>query len=195
MGTNFYWNEKEILGECAECRRALPGAATPELVAAATRATWLKYVAGTPPEHRYAPADEDSTHIGKRSAAGLYCWRCNVTLCKSGVEGIHRGHAGWHETCPVCGDVKQESDPHSSGLVELGYATPHETRPTTGVSSCSSFSWAQDPETVLQYCAQHPDRLVVRNEYGAEYTGQEFLDMLYAGCPIEYIDSIGIAFS
>lgn len=28
-------------------------------------------------------------HIGKRSAAGLYCWDCGKTLCKDGESGIH----------------------------------------------------------------------------------------------------------
>ena len=28
--------------------------------------------------------DNPKYHIGKRSAAGLYCWDCHITLCKGG---------------------------------------------------------------------------------------------------------------
>jgi len=28
-------------------------------------------------------------HIGKRSAAGMYCWNCGLTLCKDGEEFVH----------------------------------------------------------------------------------------------------------
>ena len=27
-------------------------------------------------------------HIGKRSAAGMYCWHCRTTLCEQGEEGV-----------------------------------------------------------------------------------------------------------
>ena len=32
---------------------------------------------------------EENKHIGKRSAAGMYCFDCNVSLCKEGAEHVH----------------------------------------------------------------------------------------------------------
>lgn len=57
-------------------------------------------------------------HIGKRSAAGLYCWDCDITLCKDGKEFVHHVKKGIKngktvpldsidiygmEICPTCG--------------------------------------------------------------------------------------------
>ena len=30
-------------------------------------------------------------HIGKRSAAGMYCWDCDDTLCPGGKSQVHAG--------------------------------------------------------------------------------------------------------
>lgn len=40
------------------------------------------------------------------------------------------------------------------------------------------FSWAQDPAGVLKTCKQNSDETLVVDEYGAEYTGEEFLEIL-----------------
>lgn len=45
------------------------------------------YLAGW---QKLADSDDDpAVHVGKRSAAGLYCWDCGVTLCKAGIQGVH----------------------------------------------------------------------------------------------------------
>jgi hypothetical protein len=124
-------------------------------------------------------------HIGKRSAAGLYCWNCNITLCKEGEQNVHSSfgyvvrddgkgvlesladminyqNQFWYEECPRC----------------------HEK---TNVKPCSSFSWDVNPSKIskLKY---------IKSEYGDKLTKDEFLNML-DGCPIRFFDSIGKDFS
>lgn len=35
--------------------------------------------------------DDINVHIGKRSAAGTYCWDCGTTLCLDGARYVHYG--------------------------------------------------------------------------------------------------------
>ncbi len=37
------------------------------------------------------------------------------------------------------------------------------------------YSWAQEPDEVLAYCASHPDDVVIVAEHGVEYTGAQFI--------------------
>lgn len=140
--------------------------------------------------------DDPRVHIGKRSAAGPYCWDCSLTLCKGGESAIHYGVSGWFENCPSCGRAKIKDDPFSSGAsaIELGFAKPNAERPA-GVRSTSSFSWAQDPERVGAICDQRPDEQIIQDEYGQLLTGREFVDMLRSNCPVQFTDNIGVEFS
>lgn len=47
-------------------------------------------------------------HIGKRSAAGLYCWDCGITLCKDREAGNHLSESKWFEACHKCGKKREE---------------------------------------------------------------------------------------
>jgi hypothetical protein len=133
-------------------------------------------------------------HIGKRSAAGAWCWDCGVTLCEGGIDGIHMSRCGSHKTCPKCGAVPIVEDLDSGAVaVELGFANPRTWKPT-GVRSCSSFTWAQDAAAVRARCEENVHEKVVVDEYGREMTGQEFLTMLTANCPVQFY-SIGEWFS
>lgn len=132
-------------------------------------------------------------HIGKRSAAGAYCWDCGVTLCAAGEAGVHRGNPldGWLEACPVCGRSRRDTPEdlaHSAAGRELGFnhAPP---APKKGVRSCSSFSWAVHPE---EFARDRTGRKVA-DEYGRTYTPEEF-DAVLAECPIQYYDAIGRTF-
>lgn len=134
-------------------------------------------------------------HIGKRSAAGLYCWDCGVSLCKGGEAGIHYSKHDWYDACPKCGKTRTPSDRIAGPVaVELGFAKPAQQRPS-GVEGCASFSWAQDPERVRAICAARPSEALVVNEYGDESTGAEFLAMLEINCPVQSTEWIGVAFS
>jgi len=144
-------------------------------------------------------------HIGKRSAAGQYCWNCNVTLCKGGKENVHSSGGFvvtssnsifdyikhiktlWYDKCPKCNKEEGVEPLHegASGR-ELGFnKEPFKVK--SGVTSCSSFTWDVDPITLkrLKY---------VKSEYGEKLTINEFYDMLKE-CPIQFYDSIGSDFS
>ena len=167
MGTNFYWRD-------------------PVDITDRTGAPWEPDLS----------QDDPRIHIGKRSAAGLYCWDCDVTLCKGGNDAIHHGISDWHDRCPRCGASKSPNEARvmvSSSAVELGFAKP-ATKRKTGVCGAASFSWAQDPERVGAICEQSADTPIIEDEYGTVLTGKGFLVMLRSNCPIQFTDSIGSRF-
>lgn len=130
-------------------------------------------------------------HIGKRSAAGLYCWDCNLTLQIGGLAELHYGRTGQHKACPKCHqEPVVESLNRSSGGVELGFAKPRDSRPW-GVRSCSSFTWAQDPTVVRRICEERPGERLIVDEYDRHCTCAEFLTMLKCNCPIELLHLVG----
>ena len=124
----------------------------------------------------------DERHIGKRSAAGHYCWDCGVTLCRDGNDNIH-GDGKWYENCPNCGTKQQDERlEESSAGRELGF---NKKRPKAkkGVSSCSSFTWDIDPATLFE--VSKVGGYIIRDEYGQQYSFQDFCDVLKE-CPIQF---------
>ena len=145
----------------------------------------------------YTPLGEEELHIGKRSAAGLYCWDCNITLCIGGTEKVHmtRGIEDWYTSCPVCGQKpKKESFAEGSVGRELGFnKSPPKKR--TGVCTCSSFTWAVVPTFLTLNCViQHHFFYKIKDEYRTVYSLQEFLNILKE-CPIQYHHMIDQEFS
>lgn len=146
-------------------------------------------------------SDDPSTHIGKRSAAGLYCWDCNLTLCMDGLSGIHMGKSAWYKTCAGCGKgARQESLETSSAGRELGF---NQTQPSrkVGIAGCSSFGWCIEPSSLAAVVSQaekcpHCEEpfknkeKVIEDEYGRLYSLEEFEEMLLE-CPIQSTDMIG----
>ena len=138
-------------------------------------------------------------HIGKRSAAGLFCWDCMITLCKNGNEGIHYGckehrsalcNCGWYDKCPKCGKEKEIESLESSSMgTELGF-NKEEPKKKTGVKTCSSFSWAIDPNKFKELKIKF-----IIDEYEERFTKQEFEKMLEEWCPVHYTRSVGKEFS
>lgn len=143
-----------------------------------------------------SPSDMDPNyHLGKRSAAGWYCYDCRTPLVEGGERAVHSDTALDYEQCPKCGAGKPDSGTfYNTAMVELGFAVPATTR-LTGVQTASSFSWAQDPERVLAVCAAYPQRVIITDEYERTYTGSAFQRMLDSGCPIRFTGSIGDMFS
>lgn len=126
--------------------------------------------------------DDPRYHIGKRSAAGYYCWDCGLTLCKGGESKIHYGD-DFYDKCPKCGKGRDEEDFDSSSVGrELGFnnTTPKKK---TGVRSCCSFSWAREIGKIKH----------IVDEYGREYTLEEFKAVLEE-CPVQYRHSLGRSF-
>ena len=139
-------------------------------------------------------ADEDApecgAHIGKRSAAGWYCYDCGTTLAKGGLSAVHSG-AGQYDACPQCGKKPQQNG-YNGAMIELGFAaSPQPPQKPSGVQGVSSFSFAQEPELVIARCNAGLFAPIIRDEYGRTYTGAEFLWMLDTYCPIRFTHSIG----
>lgn len=132
----------------------------------------------------YRDSEHDG-HIGKRSAAGPYCWDCRLTLCKDGETGVHNSSSRWYAACPRCGQ-KPRTEPLVTSAVgrELGFNNG-EPGPQSGVAGCSSFTWAVDPSTFDL-------TLPVEDEYGRVYPNMR---ALLSECPIWFYDMIGKEFS
>ena len=126
-------------------------------------------------------------HIGKESAAGLYCWICETTLCKGGTEGIHHHAAGWHDECPKCGRTVDKKSPTAVNK-QLGHLNKNRTPSKKGVTSICSFAWAIPPRKIEKIRK-------VKNEYEETFTKKEFKEMLEDWCPIRYYNMIGEEFS
>lgn len=138
--------------------------------------------------------DKQGRHIGKRSVAGLYCWDCKVTLCRAGEGAIHTGcnhlilgcRCKWYSKCPQCGEAPRKEDVCTSSYGrELGF-NRGGFKEKTGVSSCSSFTWALYPSRIKNIQA-------VVDEYGSIYTRAEF-DKVLLECPIQFTHSVGKIF-
>lgn len=152
----------------------------------------------------YANNYENETHIGKRSAAGYYCWDCGVTLCADGEDRVHY-NSNWLDACPKCGKTKSDEGWESAVGRELGFAK-NKPAAKTGVASCCSFSWAIEPDALRTWmrdaqaicpeCTrphENPDH-IIKDEYGRLFTPAEFEEILEE-CPIQYTTMIGREFS
>jgi hypothetical protein len=144
---------------------------------------------------------DQGIHIGKRSAAGTFCWDCNITLHKKGNDGIHHGcrtpghiacDCDWHETCPRCGKKrKKESLSESAAGRELGFDKSKPKR-KKGVSTCCSFRWAMSKVSLDDYLSRG---YKIKNEYGDYFTESGFKHEVLEECPVQYFDMIGQEFS
>ena len=149
------------------------------------------YIKGYNTEKNDQDEDCPKWHIGKRSAAGKFCFDCGITLCKGGAAGVHYDD-DWYDKCPICGKkyVKEEMDKSSGGL-ELGF-NKDATVLKDGVSTTSSFYFAMDyPELVdrlqEEFGKDNPpdgdkrydvDQKIIEDEYGREFSYMEFLDLM-----------------
>lgn len=90
-------------------------------------------------------------HVGKRCAAGLYCWDCGVPLVLNGDPALVHEEAPTLDACPRCGKPAPKSDALKDAGnpvgIELGFAIPRRVRPT-GITGVSSFTWAMEPVEV-----------------------------------------------
>jgi len=144
--------------------------------------------------------DEAGVHIGKRSAAGLYCWDCGVSLCNKskdtwsgkyfyGNDAIHYSNINdekWLDCCPICGKKPtEESVENSTGGRELGF-NKNKPQRKTGVATCSSFTWAVSPKRFKDLIKI----ALIYDEYGGFYTKKDFQAVLKE-CPIKFYEEIG----
>lgn len=134
-----------------------------------------------------ADSNEDLLrHIGKRSAAGQYCWDCGITLVARDSRDVHFSSGQCFDECPNCGATLEGDLTRSTAAVELGFAEPTEV-PRKGITSASSFVWTMmRHKWYLQaLVAMGDEEKRVIDEYGSEYTAAEFLDNALASVAIE----------
>jgi hypothetical protein len=144
----------------------------------------------TNPERKPEDEEEIQHHIGKRSAAGPYCYECGTTLCSRGSDQVHMGRdmTNWLDECPSCGAKSSHRIPHE------------EIPPNHPVRNCCSFTWTlfkhekdlrklAEIEAVLttglkfnteavyaDFVAREIDLVhPVVNEYGVPFTATAFL--------------------
>lgn len=128
-------------------------------------------------------------HIGKRSAAGNYCYDCGSTFNMDGTQLIHfsqQKRLGWSKVCPGCGKSADDGKDHYNPImIELGFEKPGE-KPTSGIAGASSFTWTLMRHLWELERKKDYDRPLVVDEYGTEYTAKEFLEMIRRDCPIQF---------
>ena len=134
---------------------------------------------------------KSNLHIGKRSAAGLYCWDCKKTLCEGGEEKIHTGLTPFLTCCPVCG--KNRPDP--AAFIALLTKKPNNTRNRfkVGITPCASFTYAMDKDLLDKKVKKEARKKVVVDDCGQKYTYKQFMALLKE-CPIIFEDKIGLEF-
>jgi hypothetical protein len=127
-----------------------------------------------------------SDFIGKRSAAGPYCWRCKRTLHRGGEESVHKGRGAdlFYTACPSCGDEMPKlgvREPGNGIGVELGFAPPRQSRLSIGVRPVSSFTFHL-PKALVEDRVARGESVI--DEYGRTQSGPQFLEMVDFNCPI-----------
>ena len=125
-------------------------------------------------------------HIGKESAAGLYCWDCKISLCTEGEDMVHH-RVSWHDECPECNKAPNKSSP-SAAARQLGFLDEEDKPIKKGVSSISSFTWAIEPQRLK-------GKRKIRDEYDRVITKEKFDAILSNWCAIQRYDLIGRDFS
>jgi hypothetical protein len=120
------------------------------------------------------PEDDINVHIGKRSAAGRYCWDCGSFLRSDGSYTLHRSSDTSLDRCPCCNKPAPQTSWSSSAGVELGFAKSADI-PKVGISSCSSFTWTMMRHNWKIKGLLSSKTKCIRNEYGDKYTAEEFL--------------------
>ena len=154
-------------------------------------------------------------HIGKRSGAGQYCFKCNITLCKDGPLNVHHTKntigekIGWNDRCPICGDLPAYEVDYTIDYIDSGgithLKTCKEIHRNTNVHYACSFNWAVKPDKWKELVTVGAGKMTkclikagkwkcIKDENGKEYTTKEFENELKA-CPIYLTNNIGSEFS
>jgi hypothetical protein len=130
-------------------------------------------------------------HIGKRYAAGLYCWDCDIKM-PDGKEKSPYGGYFQVKTCPLCGKSYQNEKGNTTAFRELGFNKSKPTR-KTGVATCCGFIWAMSLENLCGIIGESEDKTII-DEYSNELTLDDFNDIL-SECPLNcQQDNIGKEF-
>jgi hypothetical protein len=120
-------------------------------------------------DDKYADEYDIHIHIGKRSAAGSYCYDCGTTLNSEGTSEIHTGSnqlSQWLDECPACNTLKGAGN----------------------VKTCCSFTWTllKHKWEIKRLAKEEPDKKIIYNEYDEKFTAKEFLEEELKTCMVEY---------
>jgi hypothetical protein len=99
--------------------------------------------------------DDIKIHIGKRSAAGLYCHDCGTTLCSGGIGKVHYG-AEWYNSCPSC----------------------HKTKDKIGTTCSFTWTMMSHYQKIKKLMEDKSDKKCIIDEYSVKYTAKEFYDIV-----------------
>ena len=113
----------------------------------------------------------DGKHIGKRSAAGVWCWDCKKKLDYIAVDDSF--------VCTAC-DNTCKGLSYNSALRELGIDT-NKPKKHTGIDGASSFCWQVGScglgGSIAAVKANLKRRKKVKTEYGDVWNIKQFWDM------------------
>lgn len=104
-------------------------------------------------------------HIGKRSAAGMYCYNCGTTFNRWGTQYVHKGgiqEIDWYTKCPICG--------------------------AEGEHACSfTYTFLLQLTVIRQKMASsEKDAPLIEDEYDETYTLERFYNEVAGKCPIMF---------
>lgn len=175
------------------------------------------YIKGYPEDSEFDDRNSIRWHIGKRSAAGLFCFDCGISLGIGGNRHVHNCartlpqylqnlHKDMieqgkeqYDRCPMCGKeyVKEDFGASTAGI-ELGF-NQNQTEKRTGVRSASSFTFAMGLYALMGRLDEEgffgDDKCIV-DEYGREFSIAEFMDILNAiPRSLWFTESLGMVFS
>lgn len=141
---------------------------------------------------RLLTTEDDVIHIGKRSAAGLYCRKCGMSLTNIaetnypyrklyGTDAVHYtslecddigGEPTRLDNCPLCGGTLDKDDGN--------------------ISSVCSFTFAISPYQLSHLFRN--DEVVFEDEYGAILSEHEMSEIIERS-PIKYYNLVGSDFA
>ena len=161
----------------------------------------------------YNKLTKEKIHIGKRSAAGYYCWNCKTTLCKRENEGVHLDCNGcwesshkkihdckWFDRCSYCGCTPDKENLfNSSAERELGMNTLAMEK-KKGVRRCFSFTFALEPYKIDNIMKKNGNLVIVSEYYYPKKDDQmwdldTFKKTVMLECLIKFMHMVGIEFS
>jgi len=119
-------------------------------------------------------------HIGKRYAAGYWCWDCREELNQEPERRRAGNKYVW--TCPGCGKSSdgKEKGRFNPAMRELGFAKD-SPRAHEGIDGASGFTWQIGPDGLGESRREVKKALLsvpyVMTEYGEIWSLAKFLEM------------------
>ena len=126
---------------------------------------------------------ENGEVIGIKKTAGLFCYDCDVSLCKD-VHNIQNPHTEWYDKCPSCGNRFVKTNISQEEIVQdlgLGKGKPKKKK---GIGTCYSFGWYIDKNELDNL--SKTKKIIVSEPGNVILTIGQFKKMLKSACSIHY---------